>query len=247
MQMRFALVAILLFSAGPGLHALSDCGLPRLAANSRAPTTFIYEKGWTIPGLGDASVVRTYQDEDGSEVIDYKPTESVDIDLQGFELSEDGQSIRLVPGYVQLVTEIIEHRVQERTYAYSVVTVSEGRADPPMWQQVRTATGQKTQGKAKGLPAGVLGCGWTVLRYFDADGDGRFRSLEYAGFGSPNMNSTHCPTTPEWVLKLLPNRAAAERCTKKVAARDLQMRAIPPVVRDLLEYRPPAPVLAPRN
>jgi hypothetical protein len=247
MQMRFALIAILLVSAGSSLHALADCGLPRLAPTSRVPTTFIYEKGWTIPGLTGASVVRSYQDEDGSDVIVWKPTKSVDIALQGFELSPDGQSIRLVPGYVQLVTEIIEYRVQERIYAYSVVTVSEGRADPPMWQRVRTATAEKTPGKAKALPAGILGCGWTVLRYFDADGDGRFRSLEYVGFGSPHTNSTPCPTTPEWALKLLPNRAAAERCATKVAARDLQMQAIPPVLRDLLEYRPPAPVLAPRN
>ena len=249
--MRFALTATLLLSAGLSLPALADCGLPRLGPNTRVPTTFIYEKGWTITALAGASVVRTHKDEDGSDVVHYKPTKSVEIDLQGFELASDGQSIRLVPGYVQWVTEIIEYRVQQRIYAYSLITVSERQAEPPMWQQIRIASAQQTPGKTKGLQAGVLGCGFTVLHYFDADGDGRFESLEYVGFGGPYTNSTPCPTTPEWALKLLPNRAAAERCAKTVAraaaARDLKTRAMPPVLRDLLEYPPPPPVLAPND
>jgi len=254
--MRFAVSAWLVAVLSPPVMA---CGLPQLAPNSQIiPKTFIYEKGWTIPGLAGASVIRTYKDEDGSDVTDYKPTKNVEVGLQGFEFSPDGQSIRLVPGYVQLVTDISEQRVEGRVYAYSVVTVSLGKADPPMWQHVRTVTPQTQERKGKlTVPGGVLGsggvlgCGYTVLRYFDADGDGRFGSLEYVGFGGPYTNSTPCPTTPEWALKLLPNRAAAERCAKEIArvaaARELKSWAIPPVIRDILEYRPPAPVLAPRN
>ena len=57
-------------------------------------------------------------------------------------------------------------RVNGKIYAYTVDTVSTGNADLPMWQQVRAR-----KAETKGVFAGVLGCDWTTLRYFDADGD----------------------------------------------------------------------------
>jgi hypothetical protein len=213
------------------------CGPPELASNSQIPTTFTYESGWVIPGLAGASVVRIYRDESGSDVTEYKPNQAAFVDLQGFELSADGKSLRLVPGYAQWVTGIVEYRVQGRIYAYGVVTVSTAKSDPPMWQRIQSAPSRRR----KGVPAGVLGCGWTTLRYFDADGDGSFESLEYVGFGGPRTNSTLCPSTPEWALKLMPNRAAAERC----ATPERNIFELPSVLRDLMSERPLAPILAP--
>jgi hypothetical protein len=202
--MRYAFLAIL-FLVLCSSHAAA-CGTPELASNTQIPKTFIFEKGWDIPGLSGASTVRRYRDETGSDVTMYKPTQDAFVDLQGFELSADGKSLRLVPGYDQLVETIWEYRVNGRAYAYDVSTVSTGKADPPMWRKIRART------KTKGVIGGVLGCGWTMLRYFDADGDGIFESLEYVGFGGPYSNAARCPTFPEWALSILPNREAAERC-----------------------------------
>ncbi len=94
------------------------------------PKPFIYEPGWPIPGLVGANVGHTYTGEDGSTVIEYTPTNSVEVDIEGFAVSGDGKSVQLVPGYVQLVTDIREYRVHGRTYAYDVVTVSSRPANP---------------------------------------------------------------------------------------------------------------------
>ena len=67
----------------------------------------------------------------------YKPGKSAEVALQGFEVSSEGKSLRLVPGYGQVGTDIVEYRVQGRT-AYNVRTVNAGLAEPPMWQQVLT-------------------------------------------------------------------------------------------------------------
>jgi hypothetical protein len=204
--MRYAFSAVLflvLFSS-----YLVACGPPELAPNTHIPKTFIFEKGWDIPGLSSASVVRRYRDETGSDVTMYKPTQNAFVELQGFELSAEGKSLRFVPGYAQWVETIWEYRVNGKVYAYDVSTVSTGKADPPMWRKIRART------KTKGVLGGVLGCGWTTLRYFDADGDGIFESLEYVGFGGPYSNATRCPTFPEWALSILPNRDATERCKK---------------------------------
>jgi hypothetical protein len=231
--MRFA------FSAALFLVLLVPCvaagGPPELASNTQIPNTFIFEKGWDIPGLAGASVVRRYRDETGSDVTMYKPTQDAFVDLQGFELSADGKSLRFVPGYAQWVETIREYRVNGKIYAYTVDTVSTGNADPPMWQQVRAR-----KAETKGVFAGVLGCGWTTLRYFDADGDGIFESLEYRGFGGPYSNSIRCPTVPEWVLTLLRNRAAAERCLNG----ERKMFKLPPSLNNLFNEQPIMPVLA---
>lgn len=236
--MRFTLPTALLVIALS--RSVIACGAPQLEANAQIPKIFIYEKGWAIPGLDGAAITRTYRDEAGATLTHYKPTKTVEIHVQGFELSADGRSLRLVPGYVQWVTDITEDRVQERIYGYQVVTVSLHRADPPMWPQVRVsvppATPQKK--KLKEMWGGVLGCGWTTIHYFDADGDGRFESLEYLGFGGPLSNSTECATTPEWALKLLPNRAAAESCKN----RQQTLWRLPHW--NLLNHEPVMPVLA---
>jgi hypothetical protein len=245
--MRCALAAALLML----IPAAGACNLPQSTPNSLVPKTFIYDKGWVIPGLAAASVVRRYVDEAGSNVVNYKPTTNAEVDVQGFDLSPDGQSLRFVPGYEQLVTDIIEYRVQDRAYAYTVLTVSLGKAEPPMSQRTQSSIPHRTQtkGTRKTVPGGILGCGFTILWYFDADGDGRFESLEYIGFGGPYTNATPCPTTPEWALKLLPNRKAAESCTatdpRMAAERDL--KTLPPALQNLLDFRPVPPTLAPRT
>lgn len=230
--MRFAFSATL-FVVLLSLH-VAACGPPELASNTQIPKTFIFEKGWDIPGLAAASVVRRYRDETGSDVTMYKPTQDAFVDLQGFESSADGKSLRFVPGYAQWVETIREYRVNGKIYAYTVDTVSTGKADPPMWRQVRA------QAQTKGVVAGVLGCGWTTLRYFDSDGDGIFESLEYVGFGGPFSNSIRCPTVPEWALMLLPNRAAAERCSSE----ERKMFKLPPSLNSLFNAQPIMPVPA---
>lgn len=206
--MKCALFAVLLIL--PFNSYAADCGAPELPSNAQIiPKTFVFEKGWKIPGLHGASVVSRYRDDTGSDVTMYKPTQNASVDLQGFELSADGKSLRFVPGYAQWVEAIWEYRVNGKVYAYTVSTVSTGKTDPPMWPKIRART------KSQGIPAGVLGCGWTTLRYFDADGDGIFESLEYVGFGGPHSNETRCPTFPEWAVAMLPNREAAESCEKK--------------------------------
>ncbi|MGA2978357.1 MAG: hypothetical protein ABSD76_02090 [Terriglobales bacterium] len=225
---------------------VAGCGLPRLDGTLQVPKVFIYEDGWTIPGLTGASVVGTDFDETGNQVIHYKPTEDVELDLQGFQISADGHSLKFVPGYVQLVTDILQFRILGRTYAYDVVSVSLRRAEPPMWQRVQKAVSQQPERKHRTrlVPGGVLGCGFTTLRYFDTDGDGRFESLEYVGFGAPYASASSCSTAPEWALKLLPNRMAAERCTKERSERDLKTSE---TLRQLLDYRPALPVLQPKQ
>ena len=89
------------------------------------------------------------------------------------------------------------------------------------------------------MPGGVLGCGWTTLRYFDADGDGIFESLEYVGFGGPS-NATRCPTFPEWALSMLPNKAATERCKKNEGKINFKL---PPLWDKLLDQQPVMPSL----
>ncbi len=137
---------------------VAACGPPQLAPNTQIPKTFVFEKGWDIPGLHGASVVRRYRDETGSDVTMYKPTRDAFVDLQGFELSPDGNALRFVPGYSQWAENISEYRVNGKVYAYDVSTVSTGKADPPMWRKIRPRT------RTKGVPGGVLGCGWTTLR-----------------------------------------------------------------------------------
>jgi hypothetical protein len=217
------------------------CGIPQLGPNTRlVPKTFVYEEGWPIPGLKGAHVTMRGNDAAGGEVVRYRPTVPTKVELQGFDISADGNSIRLVPGYVQFVESIAEYRVQNRTYAYTVVTVSLRRASPPMWQQV-----PPPPPNPKAIPAGVLGCGWTTLRYYDKDGDGRFESMEYVGFGGPHSNSTPCETTPDWALQLLPNLAAARRCEVQIGQgppeRDLKAFLAP--LAALLSYTPPKPML----
>jgi hypothetical protein len=232
--MRFALSSAL-FLVLVSSDVVAACGPPELASNMQIPKTFIFEQGWAIPGLVGSSVIRRYQDESGSDVTLYKPTQDAFVDLQGFELSADGKSLRFVPGYGQWVTSITEYRVKGRIYAYSVETVSPGKADPPMWRHIRARTA-----KTKGVIAGVLGCGWTTLRYFDSEGNGSFESFQYVGFGGPYSNSTHCPTVPEWALRLLPNRAAAERCSNE----ERKMLKLPPSLGKLFNEPPTIPVLA---
>jgi hypothetical protein len=128
------------------------CGTPELASNAQIPKTFIFEKGWDIPGLSGASVVRRYRDETGSDVTMYKPTQDASVDLQGFELSADGKSLRFVPGYAQWVETIWEYRVNGKVYAYDVSTVSTGKADPPMWRKIRAQT------RTKGGIGGHVSC-----------------------------------------------------------------------------------------
>ncbi len=240
--MRFALsVALFAATLGPPLLA---CGPPELEANKQIPKTFIYNKGWTIPGLTGATVVRTFHDETGSDVVVYKPVTTAEVALQGFEVSMDGKSVQFVPGYVQVVTDIFEYRVQGRTYAYDVQTVSSRRAEPPMWQQVKRKTSPDSPNRKSKQMGGILGCGWTTLRYFDADGDGLFESLEYMGFGAAQTNSTRCPTTPEWALKLLPNRVAAERCANEDGTVNMKTSEIPPALKNILDHRPTVPALA---
>jgi hypothetical protein len=241
--MRFVLLTMFITAVlSPFTNA---CGAPQLSGNWQIPRTFVYERGWEIPGLKAAKVVRTYSDMTSSTVIEHKPTENLFIDLQGFELSTDGKSLRLVPGYVQLVTNIFEYRIHEQTYAYDVVTVSASNAQPPMWAKALPASSQRVSAKGKSLKrmsGGILGCGYTTLRYFDTDGDGRFESMEYVGFGGPYSNSTQCPTFPEWALNLMPARAVAERCSK-LSARGWE---IPLLLKQLIERgTPPLPVLAP--
>ena len=229
--MRCALSAVLflvLFSP-----YVAACGPPELASNAQVPRTFIFEAGWDIPALHDAKVVSRYRDETGSDVTRYKPTQDALVDLQGFELSADGNSLRFVPGYSQWVETIWEYRVNGKVYAYTVSTVSTGKADPPMWRKIRARI------ETKGVPGGVLGCGWTMLRYFEADGDGIFESLEYVGFGGPHSNSTHCPTFPDWVLRMLPNREAAERCKQE----EEKIFKLPPSVDKLFDQQPVIPTL----
>jgi hypothetical protein len=228
---RFVTLAALLLALL--YHQSFACGEPHLTEAEQLPKTFVYDKGWTIPGLADATITRTHRDDSGSEEIIYKPKKTVMVELQGFGMSGDGRSLRLVPGYVQLVLSISEYRVQNRTYAYDVITVSTGKADPPMWPRVR----ESVQRAPRGQNAGVLGCGFTVLRYFDRDGDGRFESLEYVGFGAPDTNSTRCSTTPDWALMLLPNRAAAESCAKQLQP--------PAILIDILSLKPAMPTLLP--
>lgn len=206
--MKYAFLVVLFIV--PWNSYAAPCGAPELTSNAQIiPKTFIFEKGWDIPGLHGASVVRRYRDDTGSDVTMYKPTQNASVDLQGFELSADGKALRFVPGYAQWVEVIWEYRVNGKVYAYTVSTVSTGKTDPPMWPKIQPANS-----KSK-VPAGVLGCGWTTLRYFDADGDGLFESLEYVGFGGPHSNETRCPTFPEWALTMLPNREAAGDCKKK--------------------------------
>jgi hypothetical protein len=240
--MRVIIFAIVLIA--PLNEALARCGAPELAADVQIPTTFIYEKGWAIPGLIGAAVIRHYRDESGGEVTEYKPMQVASVDLQGFELSHDGKSLRLVPGYAQLVERIQEYRVQDRIYAYSVTTVSSAKADPPMWPRVRNPAPERK----KTQMAGVLGCGWTTLRYFDADGDGTFESLEYVGFGGPHSNATQCPTVPLWALKLLPNRTAAERCLNEERKKlEMPLPTLPSSLNELFNQKRLLPVLAPQG
>lgn len=248
--MRLAgLTALLVLSSVASAFA---CGAPLVTATSQTfiPTVFIYDQGWTIPGLAGASVLRRYRDESGSDVVVYRTSGLLEIALQGFEVSKDGNSIHFIPGYVQGVGntfgDIWEYRVDGRTYAYDVVTVSLHKAEPPMWQQVMAAPLLRKGKNSKQVPLGVLGCGFTTLRYFDADGDGIFESLQYvgSGFGAPGASLAQCPTTPEWALRLLPNRAAAERCARELRERKLEKLEIPPAMRNIFTYQPAMPVLA---
>jgi hypothetical protein len=234
-------------SAFAQVETAVGCGLPRLDGTLEAPKVFIYEDGWIIPGLAGANVVVRAFDETGSEVIRYKPTEQVELPLQGFQILPDGHSLRFVPGYVQSVSDIIEYRVLGRTYAYNVYSASLRRAEPPMWRQVKKVASEHSNANSRIqlAPGGVVGCGFTVLRYFDTDGDGRFESLEYlGGFGTPHTNASSCPSTPEWALKLLPNRTAAESCAKELSERDLRKKE---TIRYLLDYQPALPMLQPKQ
>jgi hypothetical protein len=235
--LTFAILLIVLVNEAP-----ASCGAPELAGDAQIPKTFIYEKGWAIPGLRGASVIRRYRDESGGEVTEYRPIQMAFVDLQGFELSADGKSLRLVPGYTQWVEGIAEYRVQGRTYAFSVTTVSTAKADPPMWPRVHSSATKRSQAQM----GGVLGCGWTTLQYFDGDGDGIFESLEYVGFGGPHSNSTQCPTVPGWALKLLPNRAAAERCSNE-ERKKLEIPALPSSLNELFNQPRLLPVLVPQG
>ena len=245
MRRRFVLILFLLLLSSDSVMA---CGVPKLGSNTQIPTTFVFEKGWEIPRLAGASIVIQKRDESGGEVIEYKPQQNVSVALQGFELSSDSKRLLFVPGYWQWVERISEYRVNGRAYAYTVQTVSTGKTDPPMWRYIKTSIAKKKGTVKKGTVAGVLGCGWTMLRYFDADGDGSFESLEYVGFGGPFTNSTRCPTVPEWALKLLPNRDAAERCSKSPAQEkeyiQKGMLELPAELEQLFRQQPVLPVLA---
>jgi len=235
-----AILLLMLFSS----HAAA-CGPPELASNTQIPKTFVFETGWDISGLHGASVIRRYRDGTGSDVTMYKPSQDASVDLQGFELSEDGKSLRFVPGYSQWVETIWEYRVHGKIYAYDVSTVSTRKADPPMWRKIRARTGDKrvVGGVHKGAIEGVLGCGWTNLRYFDADGDGTFESLEYVGFGGPHSNATQCPTFPQWVSNMLPNREAAELCKNKEEGKMKIKMKLPPLLDKLVNQQPVMPIL----
>ena len=210
MRYAFSAALFLVLLSSP---AAAACGTLELASNTQIPKTFIFAKGWEIPGLSGASVMHRFRDETGSDVTMYKPTQEAFVDLQGFELSADGKSLHLVPGYTQMAETIWEYRVNGKVYAYDVSTVSTRKADPPLWRRLRERRARAKGGVVKGGVEGVLGCGWTVIRYFDADGDGTLESLEYVGFGGPHSNSTQCPTFPDWALRMLPNRQAAEHCS----------------------------------
>lgn len=244
--MRFAgLVGLFIVASAACVFA---CGAPQFtpSPHTSIPTVFVYEKGWEIPGLTGATVVKRYRDATGSDITVYRPSTTVEVSLEGFEVATDGKSIRFVPGYVQAVDRISEYRVQGRTYAYDVETVSLHKAEPPMWQQVVIPSHLREGKNSKQVPAGVLGCGYTTLRYFDADGDGIFESLEYVGFGfgAPSGNSAQCPTTPAWALRLLPNSTAAERCARELKERKLDKLNIPPELKNVFQYQPALPRLA---
>ena len=244
--MRFAgLVGLFIVASAACVFA---CGAPQFtpSPHTSIPTVFVYEKGWEIPGLTGATVVKRYRDATGSDITVYRPSTTVEVSLEGFEVATDGKSIRFVPGYVQAVDRISEYRVQGRTYAYDVETVSLHKAEPPMWRQV-VVSSQSREGKnSEQMSLGILGCGFTTLRYFDTDGDGIFESLEYVGFGfgAPSGNSAQCPTTPAWALRLLPNSAAAERCARELTERKLDKLNIPPELKNVFKYKPVLPRLA---
>lgn len=57
------------------------CGAPQVIPTSQTfvPTILVYDKGWVIPGLAGASVLRRYRDETGSEVLVYRTTTQVEV------------------------------------------------------------------------------------------------------------------------------------------------------------------------
>lgn len=226
-----------------GLSCSSQaCGPPEVNASAHlVPNRFIYAPGWEIPGLAGARIESRATDDSGSEVIVYKAPNATYVDLAGFEVSADGKSIQLVPGYQQVVDLVREYRVNGVAYSYTVITYSvTGLAHPPMWPRVVAPT--KNTGKKHGIEGGIFGCGATVIHYFDSDGDGKFESLEYVGFGGVRANSKPCPTIPEWALERLPNRQAAERCESDWKARTtVSMEKL----SELLNHAPPIPVLTP--
>ena len=178
------------------------------------PSRFVYDKGWKIPGLTEAVVTDRHTNEFGIEVLKYKPKNSVTVDLQGFDVNFGSRTVRVVPGYTQYVTDISELRVNGRTFAYDLMTVSTGQAAPAMWPVTRTVA--KPSSKIKGaVSVGVLGCGFTAIRYFDIDGDGIFESMQYSGFGGSHGSTVDSFTTPDWAIDLIPNKAAWKAVMKK--------------------------------
>lgn len=198
----------------------STCGAPSVDApeDHIIPSRFVYEKGWQIPGLTEAVLTDRHTNEFGIEVLKYKPKNAVTVDLQGFDVEPAKKTVRIVPGYNQYVMEISELRVNGRTFGYDLMTVSTGQAHPAMWPSIRIMA--KHEAKAKhAVSAGVLGCGFTVIRYFDNDGDGVFESMQYSGFGGSRGSTVDSFTTPDWAIDLIPNKAAWKAAIKKRAYR----------------------------
>lgn len=187
-----------------GPPALSACGPdPKQVTDSRyaIPYKFVVDTGWEIPGLKNATLTEKRTDRFGREIWIYAVKhDNPSVALQVFQVDSANNTVHLVPGDNITAETIWEYRVQGRVYQYAVDGASTGKAQVPMWPKAPPKPPDPNA-----MRAGVLGCGWTIVRYTDQDGDGVFETLQYLPVMRPREVSSS-DLIPDWALQLVPKK-----------------------------------------
>jgi hypothetical protein len=175
------------------------------AGDSRitTPYKFVVDSGWEIPGLKNAILREKRTDRFGREIWVYKIEQDRPyIGLQMFKVDSSSNAVHLVPGSTIEIDTIWEYRIQGRVYQYAVGGASTGASTVPIWPRT----------PPKPLPpnaqlGGILGCGTTIVRYTDQDGDGIFETLQYESLSLLRpRDASSSDLIPDWALQLVPKK-----------------------------------------
>jgi hypothetical protein len=213
------LFRLTLFLALSSVVAMA-CGLDNgkgKAGEVIVPTKFVFEKGWRIPDLKQAEVWGKGTDKFGGTSVSYRIKPPMMLPLQGFEFEVGSRTLKFIPGYVLQVDSITEYQAGGRTYKYMVSAGSLRRSNPPMWMEDQPSVIPEKKG---GVPGGISGCGYTVVRVLDHDGDGIFETLEVPeDQGGVRISDTTAETNiPDWAQRLFPNQAVLKEYKEALEA-----------------------------